>query len=74
MKKDEKRYHDHDGKLIIKPYRMKDLAAIYDVDVRTVRRWMTKLAPAIVRKQAKYFAVPEVTAIIEALGAPKKAD
>jgi hypothetical protein len=74
MKKDATRYYDQDGRLIIKPYRMKDLAAIYGVDVRTVRRWMNKLIPAIVRKQAKYFAVHEVTAIIEALGVPKKAD
>jgi hypothetical protein len=74
MKNDTTRYYDQGGKLIIKPYRMKDLAAIYGVDVRTVRRWMNKLAPAIVRKQAKYFAVQEVTAIIEALGVPKKAD
>jgi hypothetical protein len=74
MKNDTTRYYDQDGKLIIKPYRMKDLAAIYGVDVRTVRRWMNKLAPTIVRKQAKYFAVQEVTTILEALGVPKKSD
>ena len=74
MKKDAKQYYDQDGKLIVKPYRMKDLAAIYDVDVRTVGRCMNKLAPSIVRKQAKYFAIQEVNVIIEALGVPKKSD
>ena len=74
MKKETIQYYDQTGKLIIKPYRMKDLAAIYGVDVRTLRNWMSKLAPTIIRKQAKYFLVQEVAAIVTALGVPKKAD
>lgn len=72
MKKDSARYYDDNGNLIITAYRMNDLAAIYGVGVRTVSRWVQKLAPAIIRKQAKYFGIKEVTAIIEALGVPQK--
>lgn len=67
-----KSYYDQDGKLIIRPYRMKDLAAIYNVSGATIRRWMIDVVPGVVRKQGKYFSIYEVTTIVEALGIPYK--
>lgn len=68
----KKNYFDSEGRLIIKPYRLKDLAAIYDVCTRTMRRWINKLTPEIGPKKVKYFTIEQVTAIVNAVGVPQK--
>jgi hypothetical protein len=71
MKENTKQYYDHNGMFIIKPYCMKDLATIYDVDARTFQKWMNTLVPTITRNKGRYFTILEVTMIIEAIGIPK---
>jgi len=66
-----KKYYDEDGKLIIKPYFIKDLANIYDVSPRTIKRWIVKLEIGIDKNCSRYFTVQEVLLIIEKLGVPR---
>ncbi len=69
----KKKYFDDNGHLIIRPYRLKDLAIIYDVSTRTVRRWIDeKLSKGVGHKSRKYFSIEQVMAIVAVLGMPQK--
>lgn len=67
----KKSYFNGEGHFIIKPYQLKDLAEIYEVHPKTVRRWIDKLAPQIGHKKVKYFTIEEVTIIVKAIGLPQ---
>lgn len=72
MQKTLKKLYDDGGNLIIRPYRLMDLAAIYDVSTRTMRRWIDAKAPEHGKKTMKYFTVAQVEGITKALGLPHK--
>lgn len=72
MKVVSKKYFDEEGQLIIRPYRLLDLAAVYQVSTRTMRRWIDAKVPEQGKKSAKYFSVDQVRAIVNALGIPHK--
>jgi hypothetical protein len=72
MKVVSKKYFDEEGQLIIRPYRLLDLAAVYQVSTRTMRRWIDAKVPGHSKKSAKYFSVDQVRAIVNALGIPHK--
>ncbi len=72
MQKTTKQVFDEQGNLIIRPYRLMDLAAIYDVSTRTLRRWIDAKAPEHGKKKKKYFTVDQVQGIVTALGIPQK--
>lgn len=67
-----KEYYDTDGKLIIKPYRVKDLAAIFDVNVQTLKRWMSKYPAELGDKVGNYYSVKQVLFCMETFGLPQK--
>ncbi len=64
-------YFDDKGDLHIRPYRIKDLAAIYGVCARTLRHWMEQNGIREDKKTCKYFSIAEVLAIVNALGFPQ---
>lgn len=72
MQKTTKKTYDDQGNLIIRPYRLMDLASIYDVSTRTMRRWIDAKAPQHGKKEKKYFTVEQVQGIVTALGIPQK--
>lgn len=72
MQKTKKQLFDEQGNLIIRPYRLMDLAAIYEVSTRTIRRWIDAKVPEHGKKKKKYFTVDQVQAIVTALGIPQK--
>lgn len=72
MQKTEKKLYDEQGNLIIRPYRLMDLAAIYDVSTRTMRRWIDAKAAEYGKKEKKYFTIEQVKGIINAIGLPQK--
>ncbi|MEI9909772.1 MAG: hypothetical protein WDO71_08900 [Bacteroidota bacterium] len=37
-----KKYFDDEGNLILKPYRLKDLAMIFDINASTMKKWIDK--------------------------------
>ena len=55
----------------IKPYSMKELAVLYEVSPRTLRRWMTRIKPDIGERIGHYYMITQVTIIFDKLGVPR---
>lgn len=68
----EKQYFDVQGNLIIKPYRLKDLAAIFDINQLTLKRWMGRYPCELTEKDGKYYSIRQVEFMIEKFGLPRK--
>lgn len=71
MKIVKRNFFDEEGHLLIKPYRIKDLAEIYDVSTKTVRKWVANKA-GVEKTKSQYFTVNDVTKIVAAIGLPQK--
>jgi hypothetical protein len=67
-----KQYFDEQGNLNIKPYRLKDLVAIYDVNENTFKNWMAHYPGELGKKLGKYYSICQVEFMIEKFGLPKK--
>lgn len=65
-----KRYFDSSGNLLIKPYRLKDLQSIYDLDYRTFLRMIQPYQSEIGDKIGNYYTIHQVCMIIEKIGKP----
>ncbi len=72
MQKTEKKFFDEQGNMLIRPYRLMDLAAIYDVSSKTMRRWIDAKAPEFAKKTRTYFTIDQVKGIVTILGMPQK--
>lgn len=55
----------------VKPYSMKELAILYEVSPRTLRRWMIKIKPAIGERIGHYYMITQVSIIFDKLGVPR---
>lgn len=71
-KHEPKKYFDEKGHLIIKPYRIIDLAAIFDVNRKTMRRWMNNFPGELGQREGKYFSINQVEFMIAQFGLPKR--
>ncbi len=69
-----KNYFDERGNLIIKPYRLIDLAAIFDVNYQTLKRWIRSIACDLGNPNGKYYSVKQVEYMIGQFGLPRKVD
>lgn len=69
-----KSYFDSNGNLIVKPYRIIDLAAIFDVNRKTMRRWMDNFPEELGKRDGKYFSISQVEFMIAQFGLPRKLD
>lgn len=65
-----KKYFDENGLLIIKPYRMKDLCTIFDLNYRTMRRWIEQHKKELGKKNGQYFNAAQVSFMIGRFGMP----
>lgn len=74
MKVVKRNYYDDEGNLLIKPYRLKDLAEIYGVCNRTMKKWITNAAPQAQRNRSQFYPIPAVIMIVEALGLPQRVE
>jgi hypothetical protein len=72
MKVVKRNYYDGEGNLLIKPYRLKDLAEIFGVCNRTMKKWIVNAAPEAQRNRSQFYSIPNVIIIVEALGLPQK--
>ena len=72
MKVVKRNYYDDQGNLLIKPYRLKDLAEIYGVCNRTMKKWITNAAPQAKRNRSQFYPIAAVANILEALGLPQR--
>lgn len=73
-KHEPKKYFDEKGNLIIKPYRIIDLAAIFDVNRKTMRRWMNNLPSELGKPEGKYYSIRQVEFMIAQFGLPRRID
>lgn len=71
MKIVKRNFFDEEGHLLIKPYRIKDLAEIYDVSTKTMRKWIASKA-GVAKKESQYFTVHDVAKIVSVIGLPQK--
>ncbi len=58
--------------LRIKPYSLKELAAIYEVTPHTMRAWLLPHKEAIGERVGRYYTISQVRIIFEKLGLPGK--
>jgi hypothetical protein len=67
----QKQYFDEAGHFIIKPYRLKDLSAIFGVKENTLKRWMNQYAE-LEKKGRQHYTIIQVRLMIEKFGLPQK--
>jgi len=65
-----KQYFDWQGRLIIRPYYITDLAAIYGVNSKTVNKWISRFPKQLGKKDGHLFSIKQVTFIIKKYGMP----
>jgi hypothetical protein len=58
------------GKLVIKPYTKKELAAIYGMSPRCFSTWLKPFSKLIGSKIGKYYNIHQVKIIVDKLGFP----
>lgn len=56
----------------IRPYSVKELASIYGVCDKTLKKWMKPFASEIGEKQGRYYTVAQVNVIFNKIGIPYK--
>lgn len=54
----------------LKPYSMTELARIYGVDPRTLKKWLVPFENEIGVKQGRFFQIPQVKLIFDKLSLP----
>ena len=54
----------------VKAYTITELAALYEVSIKTFKTWLKPYAAEIGEKQSRYFTVLQVKIIFEKLGEP----
>ncbi len=67
-----RRYFDEEGRLIIKPYYLRDLAAIYEVNYQTMRRWLDNFPQELGKKDGKRYSIFQVEFIVAQFGLPRR--
>ena len=56
----------------IRPYSVKDLASIYGVCDKTLKKWVKPYATEVGEKNGRYYSVAQVKVIFDKLGVPCK--
>lgn len=56
----------------IKPYSTKELASIYDVCDKTMKKWIKPFMSEVGEKNGRYYSVAQVKIIFDKLGVPCK--
>jgi len=69
-KRKRNRYFDKEGRLIVKPYRIVDLCAIFDVSYRTLRSWIDIHVREIGERIGKYYTAIQVERMLIIFGRP----
>lgn len=56
----------------LKPYSITELARIYGVDPRTLKKWLVPFEQEIGVKQGRFYQIPQVKIIFEKLSLPSE--
>ena len=54
----------------LKPYSVTELAKVYNVCNRTIKKWMKPFEKEIGEKQGRYYTVSQVKVVFEKIGLP----
>ena len=57
-------------KIGLRPYSIKELALLYEVDRRTFRKWLRRYEDAIGKQQGHYYNITQVKMIFEKFSLP----
>jgi hypothetical protein len=57
--------------LPLRPYCLKELAALYEVKPRTVKIWLEPFLKSIGKKNGRFYTIKQVRIIFEKLGEPE---
>jgi hypothetical protein len=58
--------------LQLRPYCLKELAALYEVKPRTIKIWLEPFATSIGEKNGRFYTIKQVEIIFDKIGEPKK--
>lgn len=59
-----------DGKVKLLPYSIAELASIYNVCVRTFKKWLKPFEQQVGKKEGRFFNISQVRIILDKLGLP----
>ncbi len=54
----------------VKPYNLKELANLYQVSDKTIKRWLDHFSDELGEKYGNYYTIPQVRIIFDKLGVP----
>ncbi|MEY2828675.1 MAG: hypothetical protein RIQ33_533 [Bacteroidota bacterium] len=60
----------HQKSFELKPYSITELAKVYSVCNRTIKKWMRPFEKEIGEKQGRYYTVSQVKVVFEKIGLP----
>ncbi len=60
--------------ITLRPYSLKELAALYDVKPRTVKIWLQPFSSVIGDKKGRFYTIKQVEIIFDKIGEPKEMD
>ena len=63
-----------DKMILLKPYSLKELAEIYEIDWRTFKKWLKPFEEEIGKKEGRYYKIPQVRTIFRKLELPSVID
>ncbi len=56
----------------LRPYCLKELAALYDVHPRTIKVWLAPFIEVIGEKNGRYYTIRQVEVIFNKIGEPNR--
>jgi hypothetical protein len=60
----------NENKIQLKPYTLKELAVLYGVCKKTIKRWLKPIETEIGQHDGRYYTIPQVKVIFARLGYP----
>lgn len=57
-------------KVSIKAYSIGELAALYEISVRTMNRWLKPHLEKVGKREGRFYSIKQVSVIFEQLGMP----
>lgn len=58
------------GSILLRPYNLKELCALYSISSKTLKKWLLPLKKKIGKKRGNYYTIPQVREIFILLGFP----
>lgn len=58
------------GKIALRPYKVTELARMYEVSEKTFKKWITPFEEEIGRKNGYFYSIAQVRIIFQKLGTP----